>query len=139
MIFWIINNPTGTLTEWQKYPHYHLMDDLFSLQLEAKPSISLYIFISLRGCVLMVIILEWVCVFTSENAGPIEILTASCPQNTKVNHYPDDISVGMHFKAYDLFQHFKLLCQFHLFVFYNIYDLFTIWACSFKILKMNLN
>lgn len=87
----------------------------------------------------MVIIFEWICVFTSENAGPIEILIASCPQNTKVNHYPDDISVGMPFKACDLFQHCKLLCQFYLFVFYNIYDLFTIWACSFKILKMNLN
>lgn len=133
------NNPTVTYTKWQKYIHYHLMDDLFSLQLKTKLNISLYIFVSLHGCILIVIIFGWVFVFISENAGPIEVLTASCPQNTNVNHSPDDISVGMHFKAYDLFQHCKLLCQFHLFVFYNIYDLLTIWACSFKILQINLN
>lgn len=127
--------PLGLALPVQECPHYHLMCNLFSLQLKTKPSISLYIFISLQGSILI-----WmVCVFTSENTGPIEILSASCPQNTKVNHYPDDISVGMHFETYDLFQHCKLLCQFHLFVFYNICDLLTIWTCSSKSLKMNLN
>ena len=133
------NNPSVTCIEWQKYMHYHLMDDLFSLQPKTKLNVSLWIFITLQGCILIGIIFEWVYVFISENVAPIEMLTTSCPQNTSVNHSPVDISVGMRFKAYDLFQHCELLCQFHLFVFYNIYDLLTIWACSFKTLKMGLN
>lgn len=115
ILHWVAEIPTLPSNGW------------LNLQLKAKPSISLYIFISLPGCKL--IIFEWVCVFTSENAGPVEKLSASCPQNTEVNHYPDDISVGMHFEAYDLFQHCKLLCQFHLFVFCKTYDLLTIWTC----------
>lgn len=35
------NNPSVTCIEWQKYMHYDLMDDLFSLQPKTKLNISL--------------------------------------------------------------------------------------------------